>query len=67
MEKILLVIKQSKAPFTVSILMITHHLMVFVVSFASSFIVEKLIIRKVILKTEGKFLFLIPFTKEPKM
>jgi len=29
-------------------------------------LVGKHVIRKVMLKTEGKFLFLIPFTKDPK-
>ena len=38
--KLLLVIKQSIEPFTEVILMITHYLMVLVVSFVSSVIVE---------------------------
>ena len=46
--------------------MLTHYLMVPVVSFASSAIVGKHVIRKVMLKTEEKFLFLIPYLKDPK-
>ena len=49
-----------------AILMRTHYLMVLVVSFASSAIVGKHVIRKVMLKIEGEFLFLIPFMKDPK-
>lgn len=45
MEKLLLVIKQSIEPFTEVILMITHYLMVLVVSFVSSVIVEKHVIQ----------------------
>ena len=66
-EKLLLVIKQSIEPFTEVILMITHYLMVLVVSFVSSVIVEKHVIQKVMSKIEGKFLFLIRFTKDQKM
>ena len=46
--------------------MITHYLMVLVVSFASSTIVAKHAIQKVMSKIEGEFLFLIQFTKDQK-
>ena len=48
--KLLLVIKQSIEPFTEVILMITHYLMVLVVSFVSSVIVGKHVIQKVMSK-----------------
>ena len=54
MEKLLLVIKQSIEPFTEVILMITHYLMVLVVSFVNFVIVEKHVIQKVMSKIEGK-------------
>ena len=47
--------------------MITHYLMVLVVSFASSAIVAKHAIQKVMSKIEGEFLFLIQFTKDQKV
>jgi len=66
MEKLLLVIKQSIEPFTEVILMITHYLMVLVVSFVNFVIVGKHVILKVMLKIEGKYPFLIQFTKDQK-
>ena len=47
--------------------MITHYLMVLVVSFASSAIVAKHAMQKVMSKIEGEFLFLIQFTKDQKV
>ena len=47
--------------------MITHYLMVLVVSFVGSVIVEKYVIQKVMSKIEGEFLILIRFTKDQKM
>lgn len=67
MEKLLLVIKQVIEPFTKNILITTHYLMVLVVSFASSAIVEKSVIQKIMSKIEGKSLYLIQFKKDPKM
>ena len=67
MGKLLLVIKQSIEPFTEGILMITHYLMVLVVSFESSVIVVKHVIQKVMSKIEGKSLYLVQFTKDQKM
>ena len=64
--KQLLVIKQSIEPFTEGILMITHYLMVLVVSFVNFVIVGKHVILKVMLKIEGKYPFLIQFTKDQK-
>ena len=46
--------------------MITHYLMVVVVSFASSVIVKKHVIRKAISKIERECLFLIQFMKDLK-
>ena len=48
-------------------LMITHYLMVLVVSFESSVIVVKHVIQKVMSKIEGKSLYLVQFTKDQKM
>ena len=67
MEKLLLVIKQVIESFTKNILITTHYLMVLVVSFASSAIVEKSVIQKIMSKIEGKSLYLIQFKKDPKM
>ena len=67
MEKLLLVIKQVIEPFTKDILITTNYLMVLVVSFASSSIVAKSVIQKVMSKIEGKSLYLIQFKKDPKM
>ena len=65
MEKLLLVIKQSIEP-SIAVTLTTSFHMVLVVSFASSVIVGKHVIQKVMSKTEEKFLFLIPFTKDQK-
>ena len=67
MEKLLLVIKQVIELFTKDILITTDYLMVLVVSFASSAIVEKSVIQKIMSKIEGKSLYLIQFKKDPKM
>ena len=65
MEKLLLVIKQSIEP-SIAVTLTTSFHMVLVVPFASPAIVGKYVIHKVMSKTEEKFLFLIPFTKNPK-
>lgn len=67
MKKPLLVIKQSIEPFNEGILMITHYLMVLVVSFSSFVIMEKYFIQMVVSKIKGEFLDLIRFTKDQNL
>ena len=68
MEKLLLVIKQVIEPFTKDIFdnnSLSHGARG--LSFASSAIVEKSVIQKIMSKIEGKSLYLIQFKKDPKM
>ncbi|ELW73334.1 hypothetical protein IQ7_09032 [Streptococcus thermophilus MTCC 5461] len=57
----------SYRAFTKDILITTHYLMVLVMSFASSAIVEKSVIQKIMSKIEGKSLYLTQFKRDPKM